>query len=1147
MPGQPAPPVLTGHPASRTRRAGHALFVGRAQELAELGDALDAARAGRGCLVLVSGPPGAGKTALAEELAVIARERGVAVAWGRCREGGGTPAYWAWTQILRASFRAFAQWADVEPGYSGTRRLAQIVPELGAQSDNPPSLGSANDNEHERFALFDQVARLLRAAAEARPVLVILDDLHAADAPTLSLLQFVASLLSDARLLLVATHREPQAVLPPAVSDRVAVLRRSARQLRLEGLTEADLRRLLMEGYGAIPSPAFVARLHRLTQGNPFFVHTILADVLTQREAPTAWDIGEHQLPVPEDVSQVVGRSLASLAPEEQQTLGVAAVIGQEFGVDVLAPLCRRTRADLAELLARPRLARFVSPVPATAGRYRFSHALVRESLYEQLAPQERAALHRDVAASIERGSQADEAVRLADLAHHWYEATRSGADVERAIHWAEQAAAHAAARLAYEEAAMHYERALGALARRADPDAGQRCQLLLALGRTWNLSGDTAAARRAFLESAALARELGTPERLARAALGIGAVAIYLEAGETDDLLVGLLEEALRALPPTDSGLRAMVTARLAYELQFAWPVARVRELAQEAIDIGSRLGDPAALGYVLLWAGPSLQWRNLEARLTLADTMLRLSEASGLAELALMGHVRRVRVFAECGDAAAMHAEIRMLEALVERVRLPSYRWWPALWRAAHAAAVGEFDVAEVLALEARGIGQSTYAFAANALCQAQRIFIAWQRGQLAEAAALVGSVATPANRNLVRCVVAWMRAEMGQEVDARAEFEALAVGGFAPVREDQYELLSLALLARCCAILGDRARAQRLRERLAPFAGRCVYQGVAANYVGSSSYYLGLLAATLRRWSEAERQFATARRIDQQLGARPWVARTLHAWARMLVQRSNPADHARARDLLRETLDIARSLGMLDLERQALAEQDRLESLARDRGAAPEADTAGGAMPAGRAGAHYLFRREGDFWTVGPEPAVVRVRHTKGMDDLAYLLANPDHDVHALDLIATAGAAVPEAAPYAEGTITRSAAGAGPSPSADARARAAYRGRRAELRDELADAERCNDAVRVLRARAEIEAIERELVAAYRARQTRSRGDPVERARKTVAWRIRHALTLVDRVHPTIGRHLRDAVKTGICCRYMSRDGVTWSLSP
>src|SRR5262249_55731614 len=310
--------------------------------------------------------------------------------------------------------------------------------------------------------------------------------------------------------------------------------------------------------------------------------------------------------------------------------------VGQEFDLAILGALSERPDG-LADALGCPSLARFVAPVSTAAQRWRFSHALVREALYEGLTTEDRVTLHHRIAELLEQARGRDDDAHVADLAYHWHEATQGGGRVDRAVSCAVAAAERAAARLAYEEAAMHYDRALSALARLVDAAPLQQCDLLIALGRMWMLGGDTTAARRTFVEAATLARRLGAYDHLGHAALGFGAVAIRVEAGDRDEALVELLEEVLGGLPHADSPLRALLSARLAYEVQFSWPVAQLRTLAHEAIDMARRIGDPTPLGHTLLWASAGLDWRDLDARLTLGGTMVRLAETSGLPDLAL------------------------------------------------------------------------------------------------------------------------------------------------------------------------------------------------------------------------------------------------------------------------------------------------------------------------------------------------------------------------------------------------------------------------------------------------------------------------------------------------------------------------------
>jgi hypothetical protein len=305
---------------------------------------------------------------------------------------------------------------------------------------------------------------------------------------------------------------------------------------------------------------------------------------------------------------------------------------------------------------------------------------------------------------------------------------------------------------------------------------------------------------------------------------------------------------------------------------------------------------------------------------------------------------------------------------------------------------------------------------------------------------------------------------------------------------------------------------------------------------NYFGTTSLRLGLLAALTGRIDDAEGHFAEARRLDERLGARAWVARTLHAWARELHEASPPRAAARVGDLIGDALAITAAAGMHDLERRLLTlrEDHRMRR-------ADERVASAGDVPAPQ---RWTFRRSGAVWLLGTGCEHVPVPHTKGLRDIACLLARPDTDVHVLDLLGATDGPVANPHAWDHSSIRRTVTFAAGEP-ADAAARAAYRHRRAELRDELADAERCDDAARRLTIRRELEAIEEVLAAAYGYTRRRDAGDPIERARKTVAWRIRYALDRIARLLPPMGAHLADAIRTGSHCTYRSRPSVRWDV--
>jgi DNA-binding SARP family transcriptional activator len=309
------------------RRSQGGAFVGRSSELAELVAGLDDAFAGRGCLCMLVGEPGIGKSRLAEELVGHAEARGAQVLVGRCWEAGGAPAYWPWVQSLRAYVRE-----------TGTELLRAQV--------------GALEHEAARFRLFDATTQFLRSASENRPLVLVLDDLHAADAPSLLMLRNVARELGSTRMLVVGICRDVDPVPGPALADMLAEVgrERGSRRLQLAGLSESEL-----ADYVEVETAARVAvpELHDQTGGNPLFAGEI-ARLLSLE--------GRHS--VPPNVRDVIARRLTHLSPACSQALVLASVLGREFALDVLARLSGLAEDDLLDLLDEAIAARVVSDVP---------------------------------------------------------------------------------------------------------------------------------------------------------------------------------------------------------------------------------------------------------------------------------------------------------------------------------------------------------------------------------------------------------------------------------------------------------------------------------------------------------------------------------------------------------------------------------------------------------------------------------------------------------------------------------------------------------------------------------------------------------------------------------------------------------------
>jgi tetratricopeptide (TPR) repeat protein len=909
-------PSLVEAGANPLDRLAGGVHVGREREVDKLCEAADLALAGRGRLVLISGEPGIGKTRLAEQLTTYAHLRDALVLWGRCYEGDGAPAYWPWMQVVRAYS------VDHDPAAlgatmgAGAADIAEIVSEVRRRLPDlepAPAVGA----EQARFRLFDSVTTFLVNASRREPLVVVLDDLHCADRPSLALLEFLAPQLGDARLLVVGMYRDTALQVEHPLTHTLGELARfrAPQRIALRGFTRAQVARYVSLTAGVEPDDALVDAVHAKSEGNPFFVAEIVRLLSAEGELDTA----RGAIAIPREVRELIGRRLAPLSAHCRETLAIASVIGRDFELRVLQDVAGGSGEWLLEALDEARAARVIG-TPAT-GRYRFAHVLISDTLADGLPASRRVQLHRRVGEALERAFAGRLEPHLAELAHHFLEAAAAG-DVEPGLRYATAAAEQAGARLAHEEAARMYKRALSALDV-APVDGARRCDLLLALGEAHHRAGDHGYARAAFRQAADAARELGSSERLARATLGYGGPRGSFAVVDVE--LVGLLEEALTALGARDDALRARLLARLAMELYFSGRGERRATLVDEAVAIARRLGEPATLAYALnaryaaLW-GPE----NVEERLTIADEVVELARRAGDHRLAREGRGRRIVALFELGDVAVAHAEIEQHARAAQELRQPFGRWQAAVWRAAEALLAGRFAEGESRAREAFEVGRRVRMTDAENCFAVQSLIAGMEIGRLAELQATVEQLAEryPETTRWTASL-AYLHTELGRRDEAAAAFEPLAARGFAAVRRDNQWLLAMTGLADTCAFLGDPRRAAELRDLLLPYAGRNVVIVEGWACLGSADRPLGRLATTVGLWEDAEAHFEAALDLNARLGARPWLARTEHGYAQMLLARRQAGDAERARGLLRRAVGTARELGMTTLAEQAEAQ--------------------------------------------------------------------------------------------------------------------------------------------------------------------------------------------------------------------------------
>ena len=663
-PGPPAPqasgsageagPALAAS-VTRSLQATADGLVGRDDQLAALDGVLAGARDGRGRVVLVAGEPGIGKTRLAEEAARRGAAAGMGVAWGRCHEGDGAPALWPWAQVVRQLA------ADLAPGQlSGllgplAARLGQLLPEL---AETPPPAGPlpVADLGAARFQLNQAVAGLLRRFAEARPLLVVVDDLHWADVPSLSLLAFLAGELQDARLVVVGTYRDVEAPAGQPLADTLGALAREpvVERISLGGLDRADVAALIGRTIGGRPAEPLVQAVADRCGGNPFFITELLRLLQSERRlaGPDAAAAARRDIPV--GVRDVLRARLARLPEQTSTFLMVAAVAGRGFDLDLVEAVTELEDEPALDAAEAAVLAGLVIEDDRAAGRYRFAHALVRETIYEDISRARRARLHARVADALlaVRGAEPEPA---AEMAYHcWHAASVIGAG--RALPHLLRAGEQAVAQLAYEAADEQFGRALqlaGQLpaspqatdqeiriaARRgtvrlvlrgfADPDAARALARARSLAVREGRRGEPADGRWALFMSHLLRSELGPARELGAELITLGSERndpALLSAGHRQVGTVAVfrgdfqaaqrhLEHALAASREIAPGVAGDAPVEPTLLCQSALGVARAYQgdadaalrLTGQAVGSARRLGDPLSLVFALFcdaWA---------------------------------------------------------------------------------------------------------------------------------------------------------------------------------------------------------------------------------------------------------------------------------------------------------------------------------------------------------------------------------------------------------------------------------------------------------------------------------------------------------------------------------------------------------------
>jgi class 3 adenylate cyclase/tetratricopeptide (TPR) repeat protein len=910
----PAPASAIKLP-ERLRELPATAYVGRVAERARLTELWAQARERSLRLVLIGGEAGVGKTRLATHLAIDAHKDGATVLYGRSDEDLGVP-YQPWVQALgylvKEAPRRILD-AHVER-YGGD--LARLVPVL---RDRIPELPSPreSDPETERYLLYAAVAGLLESAGEQEPLLLILDDLHWADQPTLSLLRHVVIAGSSMRVMMVGAYRDSELSQDHPLARLLADLHREqgVERLTLSGLDAEDVRALMEALAGQEldeDGHALAREIARETAGNPFFAVELLrhlreSGAIAQRDDGRWRLVGDlAELGLPQSVREVIGRRVARLGSDARTALSAAAVIGRDFEVDLLLAMLDLPEARLLDLLAEAVGASLLQENRDRAGRFTFTHALVEHTLYEDLGATRRAVLHRQIAEALEElcGDQPGE--RLGELAGHWGAAVVR-ADTAKALRYAKLAAERALEQLAPDEAARWYRHALELHAEGPGEDRPGRCDLLIGLGEAQFQSGNPEH-RQTLLDAAELAQQLGDSGRLCRAVLA-NIRGWTSQNGTVDSERVRAIERTAVALPNDDSR-RAIVLALLACEIHYGGDPARCRALVTEAIEIARSAGDPSALAHTLynaiyaIWVPDALPERK-----RLSDELVELAQRLNDPRLSFWAAQRRWDVLTDAGDGSRAESTLEAIRTLAAASSQPTFAWLRLQYESVWALIEGNLPAAEQCAIQAFEAGTASGQIDALTLFGAQLSNLRYHQGRIGELVEqIVEFAADPDNFDGWRALAAIALIESGRQDEAR---EMALAEDFHRLPWDAVWLAAGFSWADACCRLRLVERAGELYDLLAPFPGQLAAGG-GVTVFGAIDQALGALATTLERYEQAEGHFAAAMKIVERFGAPLLLARTQAGWARALIDRGRPEDLERAETMLDEAEKTAERLG-------------------------------------------------------------------------------------------------------------------------------------------------------------------------------------------------------------------------------------------
>jgi DNA-binding CsgD family transcriptional regulator len=894
-------------------------FAGRSRELNALRALLPRSEGEGRRVCLLAGEAGSGKSRLMREIAHEVRDDAALVLYGTCDSVVQAP-YGPFVEALEHLVRLHGELSMSAELAAAGPELVRLLPNLPDLVGTLPSRRPA-DPDAERLRLHSAVVDVLTAAGTRAPVLLVLEDVHWADASTLLLVRHLVRAAADARMLVVATFRDVEADVAAELSETLVDVRRTEGVIgmRLAGLSGGEVAEFVRLVAGVEAGDEVATAIGELTEGNAFFLTELWRELIDSR----AVEVGTNgvrllrpmtEIGTPESVREVVSQRLARLRPETTKVLELAAVAGSEFELGTLRQAADLDEAALLDAVDEAVRSGTLVELPSRGLAYGFAHELVRRALEDQLTAPRRAELHLRIAEALERGRLDGGAENLVDLAHHFTEGAPVGG-AERAVAYSIRAAKAASDSLAFEAAIERYRIALEL----GVEDVRERACVSLELGDACHKAGDSVDAVEAFFETADLARALGDRELLALAAIGFEEAC--WRPGIADAGAVELLEEAVAAGEQRPD-LRVRLLGGLARALDFRGQHADGALARDEAIRLAREHDDRRGLGAVLAASYWSRGTSTIEEIFAMLSEACDIGDELGDAELYAEAISWRIPALVVLCDHEAAHRQLAELLDVAARLNEPFRLHVAEHYTSALALCDGDLAGAEAATARSDEWSRLLTGRDASGVYGLQMFSIRREQGRLAELAPLMRALASSSPDGAWRPGLVVLLAELGMEDEAARELRRVAADGLDDFRPSLW-LAALAYLADACGALRDEDVAAVVYEALEPYRDGNVMIGHLVCCYGAADRYLGALSAVLGDWERAESHFESALALNRRLGARTWLAHTAFEYARMLLVRRADDDRAYAAKLLGEAATLADAIGM----RALAARIDRL----------------------------------------------------------------------------------------------------------------------------------------------------------------------------------------------------------------------------